>query len=265
MKAEEPIATVLSAQAARRIADGSHDDPFAVLGPHSIGEKTWLIAQDPGADRLVAETPDGPVELAPYPKAPSVFFGEIPDGASYRLHGYANGEDWEYEDPYRFGPVIGEMDEYLIGEGTHRRLWTVLGAHVMTHEGVAGTHFAVWAPSARRVSVVGDFNWWDGRRHVMRRRGATGVWEIFIPGIGEGQRYKYRIVGPDGAVQPLKADPLRIRFRAPAGDSVHRARHCRLWLARRHVDGGTDRAQCPHGADRRLRGASGVLEAPPRR
>jgi len=208
MKAEEPIATVLSAQAARRIADGSHDDPFAVLGPHSIGEKTWLIAQDPGADRLVAETPDGPVELAPYPKAPSVFFGEIPDGASYRLHGYANGEDWEYEDPYRFGPVIGEMDEYLIGEGTHRRLWTVLGAHVMTHEGVAGTHFAVWAPSARRVSVVGDFNWWDGRRHVMRRRGATGVWEIFIPGIGEGQRYKYRIVGPDGAVQPLKADPL---------------------------------------------------------
>ena len=78
---------------------------------------------------------------------------------------------WEFEDPFRFGPVLGEMDEYLLGEGTHRRLWQVLGAHVITHEGVEGTHFAVWAPNAERVSVVGDFNIWDGRRHPMRRRG----------------------------------------------------------------------------------------------
>ncbi|QKV19590.1 1,4-alpha-glucan branching protein GlgB [Oricola thermophila] len=208
MKAEEPIAKILSAEAARRIADGTHDDPFAVLGPHRVGTATWLIVHDPGAERLVAETPTGTVELKPLLQVPTVFHGALPDASAYRLHGYAKGRDWSYDDPYRFGPVIGEMDEYLIGEGTHRRLWTVLGAHVITHEGVAGTHFAVWAPNARRVSVVGDFNWWDGRRHVMRRRGASGVWEIFIPDVGEGARYKYRIVGPDGTVQPLKADPV---------------------------------------------------------
>ena len=207
MKAKDPIATILTADIARRIADGTHDDPFAVLGPHRVGDQTWLVANDPGADRLVAETPDGPVDLTPYPKVPSVFFGEIPD-TTYRLHGSANGQEWDYDDPYRFEPVIGEIDEYLLGEGTLRRLWTVLGAHVMTHEGVAGTHFAVWAPNARNVAVVGDFNWWDGRRHLMRRRGATGVWEIFIPNVGDGTRYKYRITGPDGTMQPLKADPV---------------------------------------------------------
>ncbi len=100
------------------------------------------------------------------------------------------------------------MDEYLLGEGTHRRLWQVLGAHLMTHEGVDGVHFAVWAPNAERVSVVGDFNVWDGRRNPMRRRGATGVWEIFMPGLAEGTPYKYEIKGPGGQVLPLKADPV---------------------------------------------------------
>jgi 1,4-alpha-glucan branching enzyme len=104
--------------------------------------------------------------------------------------------------------VLGEMDEYLLGEGTHRRLWQVLGAHLMTHEGVDGVHFAVWAPNAERVSVVGDFNVWDGRRNPMRRRGATGVWEIFMPGLAEGTPYKYEIKGPGGQVLPLKADPV---------------------------------------------------------
>ncbi len=208
MKAAKPIEKLVPPAVARQIADGTHDDPFAVLGPHEIGKKTWLVAYDPGARSLSAEIDGVMAELSPVPDIPSVFFGEIPGRKPYRLHGSANGQAWDYDDPYRFGPVIGEMDEYLIGEGTHRRLWKVLGAHLMTHEGAHGTHFAVWAPNARRVSVVGDFNWWDGRRHVMRRRGATGVWEIFIPEVGEGARYKYRIVGPDGAVQPLKADPI---------------------------------------------------------
>jgi 1,4-alpha-glucan branching enzyme len=112
------------------------------------------------------------------------------------------------EDPYRYAPVLGEIDDYLIGEGTHRALWRVLGAHVRAHEGVAGTHFALWAPNARRVAVVGDFNGWDARRHGLRPRGATGVWEIFLPGVGEGAAYKYAITGPDGAALQLKADPV---------------------------------------------------------
>jgi len=208
MSASDLIKTLIPVETARRIADGSHDDPFAVLGPHRIDGQTCLVAYDPGAKALRAVTPSETIELSPVPEVPSVFVGEIPDGETYRLKGSADGASWEFDDPYRFGPVIGEMDEYLLGEGTHRRLWAVLGAHVMTHEGAHGTHFAVWAPNAQRVSVVGDFNWWDGRRHVMRRRGSTGVWEIFIPGIGEGTHYKYRIVGADGTVQPLKADPI---------------------------------------------------------
>ena len=116
--------------------------------------------------------------------------------------------EWEFDDAYRFGPVLGEMDEYLLGEGTHKRIWQVLGAHLITHEGVDGVHFAVWAPNAQRVSVVGDFNVWDGRRHPMRRRGATGVWETFIPGLKDGVSYKYEIRAGDGAVMPLKADPV---------------------------------------------------------
>src|SRR3546814_9669237 len=103
---------------------------------------------------------------------------------------------------------LGEMDEQFIAEGSHLALWQVLGAHPMTREGVAGVHFAVWAPSARRVSVVGDFNHWDGRRHAMRLRGATGVWEIFLPDVAEGAHYKYEVKGADGAIQPLKADPV---------------------------------------------------------
>ncbi|MGZ3217882.1 1,4-alpha-glucan branching protein GlgB [Paracoccus sp. T5] len=110
-------------------------------------------------------------------------------------------------DDHRFGPVLGEVDLHLLGEGTHRRLWQALGAHVMTHEGAAGVHFAVWAPNARQVSVVGDFNAWDGRRHPMRRVGGSGLWEIFLPGLGEGCLYKYEILDAQGGVLQ-KADPV---------------------------------------------------------
>jgi 1,4-alpha-glucan branching enzyme len=138
-----------------------------------------------------------------------VFCGEIPHRAPYQLRGTsASGEVWLNEDPYRFGPVIGEIDEYLLAEGTHQRVWKVLGAHVIEHEGVSGTHFAVWAPNARRVSLVCDYNSWDGRRSPMRLRGATGVWEIFIPGLGEGAAYKYEIIGAQGQLMALKADPV---------------------------------------------------------
>ncbi len=196
--------------AALAIAEGRHGDPFSVLGLHKR-DGAWVVtAFVPGATSVEVLTGKAgkPVPMHSVPGVPEVFVASLPRKAEYRLRADGHGNAWEWEDPFRFGPVLGEMDEYLLGEGTHKRLWQVLGAHVMVHEGVAGTHFAVWAPNAARVSVVGDFNIWDGRRHPMRRRGPTGVWEIFVPGLREGSTYKYEIRGGDGALLPLKSDPV---------------------------------------------------------
>ncbi|WP_289151382.1 1,4-alpha-glucan branching protein GlgB [uncultured Salipiger sp.] len=192
----------------QRLIQGQHDDPFGLLGPRGSGDDRHVTAFDPGAEQMFACTTDARHRLDPVPDAPGVFRGPVPGDGHYWLRGEAKGEHWEFEDVYRFGTVLGEIDEYLLGEGSHLRLWEVLGAHVMQHEGMWGTHFAVWAPNARRVSVVGDFNWWNGLRHSMRRRGATGVWEIFVPYVADGAFYRYEIVGPDGTVQPRKADPV---------------------------------------------------------
>jgi 1,4-alpha-glucan branching enzyme len=193
------------------LLDGTCADPFSVLGPHQKDGQRHVTVLLPGAAQVVAMVgSDGAKHpLHPLPGAQGLFTGVVPGDAPYRLQATGpDGDSWSFEDPYRFGPVMGEMDEYLLGEGTHQRLWECLGARVMTHEGIAGTRFAVWAPNARRVSVVGDFNLWDGRRHPMRRRGATGVWEIFIPGIGEGETYKYEILNAQGRLEPPKADPV---------------------------------------------------------
>ncbi|SMX23234.1 1,4-alpha-glucan branching protein GlgB [Boseongicola aestuarii] len=201
--------TAISLEDARRIVVGQHNDPFAVLGPHKVGRARFVNAFDPGADRMFAIVGKKKYELSAVPDAPGVFTGKVPGKTAYRLYGEDDaGGFWEMDDAFRFGPVMGEMDEYLLAEGTHERIWQVLGAHVIQHEGAQGTHFAVWAPNARRVSVVGDFNAWDGRRHPMRRRGATGVWETFVPGVGDGTVYKYEILGIDGTTMPLKADPV---------------------------------------------------------
>ncbi len=184
------------------------------------------MALVPDADRLWA-VGAGTVEL--HPVVPGVFCGPW-DGGAYRLRAQNPQATWDFDDPYAFGPVLGAIDEYLIGEGTHRRLWQVLGAHVLTHEGRRGVHFAVWAPSARRVSVVGGFNNWDGRRHQMRRRGASGVWEIFVPGLMPGEAYHYEILGADGVLLPLKADPLGFGAEhPPAQASVVRELELHSW------------------------------------
>jgi 1,4-alpha-glucan branching enzyme len=209
-----------------RLIAGTHDDPFAVLGPHRTEDGrhtvTVFLPGAAGVEALQGET--GATQLAAVRDAPGVFEGNLVGDSAYRLRATtADGRTWTFEDAYAFGPVLGDIDEYLIGEGTHYRLWDALGAHVMTHEGVAGTHFAVWAPNARRVSVVGDFNAWDGRRHPMRRRGTTGVWELFLPAIAEGAVYKYEILGHDGVIQPLKADPVGFGSQhAPENASVVR-------------------------------------------
>ena len=193
---------------ARAIAEGRHGDPFSVLGPQKRGGSWVVTAFVPGADRLWVLTGKKVEEAVPYPGFPCLFTCPQVKKAAYRLRAQGSGTEWEFDDPFRFGPVLGEMDEYLLGEGTHKRLWHALGAHCLTHVGVAGVHFAVWAPNAERVSVVGGFNVWDGRRHPMRRRGGTGVWETFVPGLAEGEAYKYEIRGPGGALMPLKADPV---------------------------------------------------------
>ena len=135
--------------------------------------------------------------------------------SAYRLRLEVGGRTVEIHDPYRFRRVLGELDVHLIGEGNHLQLYEKLGAHPMAIEGVAGVAFLVWAPNARRVSVVGDFNDWDGRRHPMRRRIECGVWELFIPELGAGEVYKYEIKGPHGELLPLKADPFAFAAEHP--------------------------------------------------
>jgi 1,4-alpha-glucan branching enzyme len=193
------------------IVAGNHSDPFSILGLHQVGSiwvarafvphaetlSAWSLADEKLGD-LVRRDPGG------------FFEGEIAvskrQPIRYRA-GNAGGE-WDVHDPFSFGPVLGPMDDYFLGEGSHLRLFDKLGAHALEFEGVSGTHFAVWAPNARRVSVVGGFNDWDGRQHPMRCRLDSGVWEVFIPGVGPGQVYKYEIIAQDGTLLPLKADPL---------------------------------------------------------
>ena len=214
---------------ARAIVEGRHGDPFSVLGLHHRGGRWVLLAFDPGAEALqvLAKTRVVAQQVA---GCPGLFVAELPQKSDYRLHWQGHGAEWEGEDPFAFGPVLGELDEYLLGEGRHKRLWQVLGAHVIEHEGHQGTHFAVWAPNAERVSVVGDFNQWDGRRHPMRRRGGTGVWETFLPAVGEGASYRYELRGPQGALLPLKSDPVGFGSEhAPANASVVRRIDNAVW------------------------------------
>ncbi|MEJ6011378.1 1,4-alpha-glucan branching protein GlgB [Novosphingobium aquae] len=226
-------------EAIAALLEGTHADPFALLGVHDGPGGSFARAVLPGAEQAEAHSLAGKklgklVCVDPR----GLFEGKVkgkPQPVKYRCQ--SGGHVWWVSDPYSFGPVLGPTDDFLIAEGTHLRLFDKLGAHLIEHQGVSGVHFAVWAPNARFVSVVGDFNDWDHRRHLMRKRLDIGVWEIFVPDIGEGRAYKFRIVGPDGTVQPLKADPyafaaeLRPKTASltamPAkpdwGDAAHRA------------------------------------------
>ena len=148
-------------------------------------------------------------------------FSAVIDGpvGDYRVRvDYGPGAVYEVDDPYRWLPTLGEIDLYLIGEGRHENLWDVLGAHVRTYDTpggqVSGTSFAVWAPSARGVRVTGDFDHWSGAGTPMRSLGSSGVWELFVPGVGEGTRYKFQILGQDG-VWREKADPMAFAAEVP--------------------------------------------------
>ena len=197
------------AAAAAALAAGDCADPFAVLGPHAVDGVTEVRVFQPGARAVMLVDPRGR-ELAPAEEAhPGLFTARPPAQAeAYRVRTiWPDGESL-FDDAYRFGLVLGELDVYLLAEGTHRELHKCLGAHPRVVDGVSGTAFAVWAPNARRVSVVGDFNAWDGRRLPMRLRHACGVWELFVPQVEEGALYKYEIRDARGNLLPLKADPL---------------------------------------------------------
>jgi 1,4-alpha-glucan branching enzyme len=201
----------VSAEAVEAIVAGIHADPFAVLGPHRAGGGSVVRAFLPQASRawlMPAGASGAAAEMTMLHPA-GFFVVSLPGAAptSYRLRVEKGDRTVELEDPYRFGLLLGELDMHLIAAGDHRQLYRIMGAHPRAMDGVPGTAFAVWAPNARRVALVGEFNHWDGRVHPMRRRSEAGVWELFLPTVDAGALYKFEILGPDGQLQPLKSDP----------------------------------------------------------
>lgn len=204
----------ISADDIAAILAGTHSDPFAVLGVHKMEDGFVARCFILGAEAVTALALDGSVigELTCLDPA-GFFVGNVKLAKQQpvRYRARRGDAEWAITDPYSFGPVLGPMDDYFVREGTHLRLFDKMGAHPLKHEGVQGFHFAVWAPNAQRVSVVGDFNGWDGRRHVMRFRADSGIWEIFAPDVPAGVAYKFEIRGHDGVLLPLKADPFARR------------------------------------------------------
>src|SRR5262245_21149592 len=214
---------ILTSTSIAMLARGLHADPYAVLGPHEVerdGVRGLVIRTvRPDATRvsvrsLVDSRDVEMVRLHPEGVFEAFLAGASRGGFDYALRIERARGDVEIDDPYRYGPVLSGVDEHLFAEGTHLRSFDRLGAHPMSHGLATGVHFAVWAPNAKRVSVVGDFNEWDGRVHPMRALVDSGVWEIFIPGLGSGDRYKFEILTPHGAAV-LKSDPCGRYFETP--------------------------------------------------
>jgi 1,4-alpha-glucan branching enzyme len=202
----------------QHLLDGDHANPHGVLGPHPHDGGVSVRVLRPWAERVVVVVGDDRYPLEH--EYGGVWAGvlDLPEVPDYRLEVTYSGSTQSTDDPYRYLPTLGDLDMHLLGEGRHEELWEVLGSHVRTYQTqggqVTGTSFAVWAPSARGVRVVGDFNHWDGRGTPMRSLGSTGVWELFVPEVGDGARYKYEILGRDG-VWRQKADPLAFRTEEP--------------------------------------------------
>jgi 1,4-alpha-glucan branching enzyme len=199
--------TELTAEA-YAILEGRHSDPFSYLGPHAEGDRTVVRAFLPEAHKVDAIAPHGEATALTRVHDDGLFAGFLPNGSTvYQLRARFGETVVDLDDPYRFPPVLTDYDLYLLGEGTHQRLYEKLGAHPLELEGVPGVAFVVLAPNAQRVSVIGDFNFWNPRRHPMRVRG-LGYWELFIPHALAGDRYKFDIFSRQGEHLPLKSDPL---------------------------------------------------------
>lgn len=216
---------MLTSEDMAALVGGCHGDPFSVLGPHTADTGlTWVRAFLPGAVNVQVTAGSRAWPLAQV-DGQGLFEGPTTTRdklGHYQLRvRWADGSEGLVEDPYRFGMVLGDMDIWLLSEGSHLRPYEILGATPRSMEGVEGTAFAVWAPNASRVSLVGDFNFWDGRRHPMRLRRECGVWELFLPGVLEGARYKFELLDSAGQLLPQKADPYaRASELRPATASV---------------------------------------------
>ncbi len=216
--------------ALERLKQGRHHDPFALLGWHGTVGGHWLFrAWLPNAEE--ATWPDG----TPLQRHADSDLFEIarssrePQHPELRIRSRHSGDWVTTVTPYTFSPLIGDLDIYLFGQGRHHHLWRILGAQIQTVDSIDGVQFAVWAPGARRVSVVGDFNHWNGLTHPMRVRGSSGVWELFVPGLAAGQAYKYEIIGPQGQLV-IKSDPFaRQTFLRPETASCIPAPSAHIW------------------------------------
>ncbi|WP_415952826.1 1,4-alpha-glucan branching protein GlgB [Streptomyces sp. KLOTTS4A1] len=255
-----------------RLLDGTHHDPHAVLGAHAVPDGIAVRTLRPNARKVTATTEHGhrtelhdegdgfftgilPYTGARVPKGArepvQSLPPQLPDIPEYHLEiTYESGPAHTTRDPYSFLPALGELDLHLIGEGRHEELWRALGAHPLTHQGVTGTRFAVWAPNAQGVRLTGDFTFWDGTQYPMRSLGASGVWELFLPDVGEGARYKYEITSRHGT-RLQKADPMaRATEVPPATASVVTTSDYEWtdqeWMARRAAD--QDSGRHPHAA-----------------
>ena len=223
----------LSDAAVESILLAAHDNPFSALGVQETDNGFVARCLIPHATEVSVIDMDG-AWLGDLARRDGRGFFEGPVNLKVRqvirYRARNSGGEWTLTDPFSFGPVLGPMDDYYMGEGSHLRLFDKLGAHIIHHEGSDGVHFAVWAPNAKRVSVVGDFNDWDGRRHPMRFRQDSGIWEIFIPDVGEGRAYKFEIVGYRGDILPLKSDPFAFHAELrPATASIVTRKMDRQW------------------------------------
>ncbi len=228
-------------QAVQAIADGRHGDPYAVLGPHAR-EGGYVVRHfAPHASHVDVIDGHGETIAAMERVHPAGLYEAALESlpVSYRFAVQHYGEPYVSDDPYRFPSQLGELDLHLMGEGAHLDLHDKLGAHIIEVDGVRGVQFAVWAPNASRVSVVGSFNDWDGRRNPMRFHPANGVWDTFIPGLAAGDYYKFELLDANGHLLPLKADPFARRCEPPPGNAsvVHDDHYPWQdgdWMARRH-------------------------------
>ena len=198
-----------------RLLAAEMGDPHAFLGRHPVAGGWEVRAFHPAADRavLVTDAAESAMEMED-PRG--LFLGYLPGYIGYRLRFYSGDQWWETEDPYRFEPTLGEIDLHLIGEGTQERLWNSVGARVIEHQGVTGTAFSVWAPNASAVRLLSDATYWNNSVHFMRSLGSSGVWDLFVPGVGAGLKYKYEVFQPAGN-STLKADPLARAAELPPG------------------------------------------------